>query len=442
MDCEVCCETMKKEVSCNLCGYKACYKCFSKFILECTINPKCMKCDKPWSRKSLVDGFGQYFVSHKYKEKRENILFDLEKALLPETQPHAIRLQKLRQLTKQEDEIGRKIHKLYNDIADIPRPTTNSNEDEIDAYNHARKSIKMMIHDLNEDIEGIHIKRTCFVMKKDRETRTQFVVKCPNETCRGYIGSNMKCEMCSIKLCKHCHVQLSGDQEHTCKEDDINTVKMLMTNTKNCPSCKAPIFKTDGCDQMFCTNCHTAFSWRTGEIVSGRIHNPHYYTYMRERGNQQREIGDIPCGGIPRLASLMKKYGTRVTHIHRLCTHIEFVEIPTYTTNIIENNRDLRISYLVGDITIEMFKQSLQKREKAINKKREISTILNTFLVVASDILNRSLSENLTEEQVLSEFSSIRQYTNNLMTDVSRVYTCVTPIITEFYDVIRERAQV
>lgn len=440
MECDVCCETMKKEVCCNICGYKACYKCFSKFILECTINPKCMKCDKPWSRKSLVDGFGQYFVSHKYKEKRENVLFDLEKALLPETQPYAVREQLLRKLLKQEETIRNEIRKLHEELYSIPHPDRNS-EESIDNYNELRKVIKMEIHSKNEDIDGIHTKRTYFVMKKETTNKSQVVVKCPGENCRGYIGPNMKCEMCSIKLCKQCH-HVKTDEEHTCKEDDVNTVKLLLTNTKNCPSCKALIYKIDGCDQMYCTNCHTAFSWRTCEIVHGKIHNPHYYEYMRLHGNQEREIGDIPCGGIPRFDKIMKKFGynTKLGNIHRLCTHIEFVEVPYYSTNVIENNRDLRISYLLGDITLDMFKHNLQKREKAINKKREISTVLNTFLVVASDILQRSITENITEDGVISEFQSIRNYTNNLMKDVSRIYTCVTPIIDDFWNVHREKA--
>jgi hypothetical protein len=57
-----------------------------------------MKCEKPWTRKHLVDSFGQYFVSHTYKKKRENVLFDIEKAMLPDTQPIAVRLKQLKNL--------------------------------------------------------------------------------------------------------------------------------------------------------------------------------------------------------------------------------------------------------------------------------------------------------------------------------------------------------
>ena len=48
---------------------------------------------------------------------------------------------------------------------------------------------------------------------------------------------------------------------------------------------------------MWCTTCHTAFSWKSGEIQNGTIHNPHYFQYMRDanNGNIPRQPGDNPC---------------------------------------------------------------------------------------------------------------------------------------------------
>ena len=54
-DCVICCNQMKKKCTCSMCNFSACYKCVSKFILEGTIHPKCMKCEKPWTRKNLVE---------------------------------------------------------------------------------------------------------------------------------------------------------------------------------------------------------------------------------------------------------------------------------------------------------------------------------------------------------------------------------------------------
>ena len=43
------------------------------------------------------------------------------------------------------------------------------------------------------------------------------------------------------------------------------------------------------CDQMYCMQCHTAWDWITQTIETGRIHNPHYYEWLRTQNN-----GEIP----------------------------------------------------------------------------------------------------------------------------------------------------
>ena len=44
------------------------------------------------------------------------------------------------------------------------------------------------------------------------------------------------------------------------------------------------ISKIDGCDQMWCIKCHTQFSWRNGNVITGYNHNPEFFRWMRESG--------------------------------------------------------------------------------------------------------------------------------------------------------------
>lgn len=387
MECGVCCETSKKVVTCHYCDYVTCIPCASRYILEGTVNAVCMNCKKPWNREILIQKFGKTFITKKYKTKRENDLYETEKALMPETQPYAT-------AKKELDSINKEIAQLQKRLKELKRR-------------------KMIINTTG----GVTVAEVTAKSVK-------LSIKCPGENCRGYVNSDtMTCEVCDSHVCKECH-EVKGDS-HTCDPNTVETVKMMKKDTKSCPKCKVSIHKISGCDQMYCVQCHTAFSWRTGEIVFGHIHNPHYYEYMRRTGGgaAPREVGDIPCGGIPNIYTFTKKHGknAELMAFHRMLTHVEHEELRNYRTNRIENNRDLRIKFLNNEITEKQFKTTLQRREKEREKRDEISQVLNTLLVAGSEIIRKDKID-------MNEISELIDFTNDAMKRVSKLFTCVVPI--------------
>ena len=150
-----------------------------------------------------------------------------------------------------------------------------------------------------------------------REERVQILRGCPAEACRGFLSTGGICGICDAKICLSCHeivgkkgevvehiseVELLVDgRHHTCDPASVETAKMLQKETRPCPTCKALIFKTDGCDQMWCTQCQTPFSWRTGKKEEGRVHNPHYYEWLRRTQGgvapEPAQPGDVGFGG-------------------------------------------------------------------------------------------------------------------------------------------------
>jgi hypothetical protein len=188
---------------------------------------------------------------------------------------------------------------------------------------------------------------------------------------------------------------------------------------------------------MYCVQCQTAFSWKTGEVVLGRIHNPHYLEFLSRGGaGITRELGDIPCGGLPTLYSYDSitkgKPENKGTHILRLCIEIESVQIPRYRHQLasIESNKEIRIQYLLNDITVNEFDSKIYAREKAREKINEIMMLLNTLLLVAADIFRRIMQEH---NDYTNEFVEFREFFEKSSDDISKVYNCVTPHINSYW---------
>lgn len=101
-----------------------------------------------------------------------------------------------------------------------------------------------------------------------------FLCYCPTKDCKGIISKNNTiCMYCNKTICLQCHDVVLDN--HECDINTINTLTELNKTSKPCPTCLFYITKTEGCNDMFCTNCGTRFCWRTGEIHETNTNN-HY----------------------------------------------------------------------------------------------------------------------------------------------------------------------
>jgi hypothetical protein len=353
-----------------------------------------MNCRKEWSLKTLVNKFTRKFVDKDYKEHRERCLFEKERALLPATQPVVEEM-------KRRAEIKRELSKIREEI------------------NRLTREYITMEGNMNR--------------KEDIKENRVFVRHCPNENCNGFLSSQWKCGLCELWACPECH-EIKGekrDTEHKCKPENVETAKMIEKETRQCPSCASSIFKIDGCDQMWCTQCHTAFSWTTGR-VENTIHNPHYYEWLKRNGEQERNPLEVQCGReidnyfINNLAKL--KSEREGFEICRRIIHIRLVEMPKYTINRVGENEDLRVRFMLKEITETGLKKLLQKREKQANKKQEIANILAMYVNSATDIMYRYMDE-LTDdidfvrfEKYWRELINLNEYVKECLIDVGNVY--------------------
>jgi hypothetical protein len=194
------------------------------------------------------------------------------------------------------------------------------------------------------------------------------------------------------------------------------------------------------CNQFFCTACNTVFDWKTGKItVGGPVHNPHYFEWIRNNGDNVRQIGDVPCGGLPyifrytKVVDFYKDISNLLIDMYRITNEVIDWWVTKYpVTSSLQGNRDLRVSFLRNSISEEEFKRQLQIREKKIIKNTAIRQVLDTFVSVASEninAINEAGINRLPVEVNIEQMNKIREYTNTCLSMVGKKYDCTVPFI-------------
>jgi hypothetical protein len=259
--CPICCadynKALRSQVTCYFpsCSFSSCKECVRTYLTSVTTDPHCMNCRNKWSLEFAKSSLNAAFMDKDYKAHRRTILADREIAKTQEYYEGALRYgrktegdQKIAEIRREIEENDLKNRQLYRQIDEIRR--------EMDSRAPAAEAAR------------------------------KFVMQCQNNGCRGMLTTQYKCDLCTKFTCTKCFVCIMDGtrDEHQCKPEDVATVEELRKNTRPCPACGARISKIDGCDQMWCIECKTAFSWSKGTIENGTVHNPHYYQWMRENG--------------------------------------------------------------------------------------------------------------------------------------------------------------
>ena len=407
-------QTKRKRVECPYCNFASCKTCCETYVLgESSV--KCMNtsCGREWTRQFMRSAFSATFIGGKLKKHREQLLFDNERALLPATQPLVERV------------ILR--GKLSNRCIEITQ----------------------LIRDLKIEQRNVQISISNLIHNEAPVERTEFIRNCPDQECRGFLSTQWKCGICEKWACNMCHEikGLTRDAPHECNPETVATVSLLANDTKPCPNCRTGIFKINGCDQMWCTQCHTAFNWRTGRIESN-VHNPHYFEWLRRNGNNvPRNPGDIPCqqnelrhvfvNEFRRIVNEHENHPLRlvcIAFIDRLVQNTLHMRYTLMSRHAVPVNRErinesLRINYMMNHITENDFKSRLQRDDKKYSKNREIHNVLEILLNTITDILFRfslhvgTARMNSWVLDILEEIDPIVDYVNECLRDISKTYS-------------------
>jgi hypothetical protein len=363
-------------------------------------------CNKEWTRQFMTTAFTRVFLNNDYKKHKEQLLFEQEQALLPATQPIVENILKCEKINEQISTHEQELAAIYARMAAL-RGEKNRLE------------------------RGIN-------SRTPLEERATFIKACPDQSCRGFLSSQWKCGICEQWTCPDCH-EIKGttrDSVHECNPDNVETAKLLANDTKSCPSCGTGIHKLEGCDQMFCTMCHTGFSWKTGRIETN-IHNPHYYEWLASIPNNN-EAGPQPldCEEFPtaeRFHRFLLEHDHVVSYnpqvylsLHRMVTHLREVVFPRVRQDRVPSNQDLRIQFLVGDIDEERWARLLQYREQRRMKLNALYLLTDLAIQLFSDVIAR-LIRDPNNPYALPYIAKMITYLQQSLDRVCRLYGGTIP---------------
>ena len=443
------------------CEFEACKACVRKYILGTTADPNCMQCNKAWSDKFLVQHLKAAFMRKEYKLHRTELLVQQQLSRLPETMAAAEREKQEESLTRVLNELQRQKYHAEKQKKELRYDSLHKckSKEEIEIKKEEINGVKETIALLNVNIDqarhNLHIHREGGnVIGEEKKEGRKFIMPCGNTECRGYLSTQYKCDLCEHHTCAKCfeHIGLIKEEgAHTCKPENIESAEYIKKQSKPCPCCGTRISKIDGCDQMWCTQCHKAFSWNTGKIVTGPVHNPHFFQYQREHGGLARNPADVVCGGLPEYYYLNQKIATAelpkshhhffydtVTRVYRLQTHFTETYVQAIRRNIPDEQvyERIRIRYILNKIDREDLARKVSRLDGDRRLNVGILHVCELFTTVGADMFRKILlSEKKGEEfaaelkEQVAEYDTLRLYVNEQLKEISMTYgLCIQQI--------------
>jgi hypothetical protein len=275
---------------------------------------------------------------------------------------------------------------------------------------------------------------------------TRFQRPCQRNSCNGFINSRTgECPSCESYTCIRCNIHVGVKTEmqaHECAPDDIAQWQEIQKSSKPCPGCGTAISKTSGCDQMWCPECHTAFSWKTGQIEHGAIHNPGYYDWLFNGGGAAtagvRVGGDGGCRVPGELRwQVIQALRNRASHPlddeirkeHRLTVHRQNIVLPRLRQNIGNADRKnghmvrARLDFLQNRSQEKEIRTRIQRFEKANQKTIEFNRIYETFVTITLEAFDRFvLNEQMTKQELYTTITTIKSIAKDGIAELNKCY--------------------
>lgn len=411
----------------KMCNYHVCKECAKRYILSSNLIAQCMKCKKVYSRQFMIEYFGRNWVDNEYKNHLSNILFETEVIKSKENMKDAIHYKTISNLLHQNVLLHEQKNNLIKEMYLVNEKIYENNN-------------KLL------DYQTQH---------KNENTNLFYIKKCPIQNCNGFLNQNGLCEICNTTICLQCLEIKKID--HKCNKNIIATIKILQKDTKQCPVCNVLTSKIDGCDQMWCVKCKTAWDWKSKNIIYGKIHNPHFYNFQRKINNGiiTRDIDEIKCGQ-PVPHSSFWNYQVCRSYIDFKYNNSEYKSLFRYKLpdiynkyiilldildkkrNILEylkDNKNIRVKYIVGEIEKDQFKKELVQKYNDVMKLTNVLNLYELFELIWRESINfifhierDTTSSNIKTDEIkqimfqLHKIDRVRLYVNQELAKIAYEY--------------------
>lgn len=258
------------------------------------------------------------------------------------------------------------------------------------------------------------------------------------------------CKLCNIKVCYDCNKEIipcielnNNDEEedqnlidlknHKCNPDDLANISAIRLGAKSCPGCGIPIFKSEGCDHMFCISCHCMFNWSDLKITKTTT-NPLYYEWLRSRGitpersdrqEYEQRLGycDNNMYNSTTLNQEIRKYNIIEYDDRYFNLGFIFEKIQNYPSRTIDEYNKIRLKYLLNMLSEEEYKKIISKYDIEFNYINEFNDIYNTFRFNINDILHdlfNKLSNKIDEENKKNLIKENAKFIDDFIKDFNK----------------------
>lgn len=385
--------TTRIPIQCSKCNFVACKKCVGTFFDKSTCTKICcMNCSTDFDSQQLKK-IGPKNIKPVKKRKLDEIVLQ-EKGKIGETM----------YILQAREEENVAVRELENDRNDTNRIRAALQESIM-----KENATKNKIFEIRKRSSSLN-----FLNSENRKN----TFPCPCGDCLGLVtdipsGSNgdvgnrsSECEVCNTRICLHCRNVNTTD--HTCNPSEVESVDTVKKSTRNCPVCAKKIYKIDGCDDMWCTQCRTPFSWNTGTVIRGRFHNPHFQRWQNENATNVVAMATQCAPGLaiswlttPQLVEIC--VSVDIEGHHRMnplatCFIVAFFEflgsirdkIPLKEQYKIELG-ELRIQFIKKTITEDVWRKKIEAVCCKDVKRYTVIQFYETLLYSGHDLVERAI---------------------------------------------------